>query len=298
MIYTGNIRLRRSARAAARRGEWARSAHFYERLLASLSASVGDRIQLGHAYKEGGDLAKAEWHYREAIETDPFCAEAYRQLGHLLRRCQRVGEAIQAFTFLLALDPTDHEARGYTESCGCEGARFEEDLIVACGHLSSFVPKRKAPRSLGIMLLLRRMRARSAARMGRWDVAAHLYRHILASQPDRAAIQIQYGHALKQLGDLRTAERAYRWAFILTPDDSAILVQLGHLQKLMGHPSAAARAYQEAEKRNRRFLEGIGEAIEPDVVNVSKPMATITPPSALSPHAAALLRRLHAAIPS
>src|SRR5207249_799806 len=53
-------------------------------------------------------------------------------------------------------------------------------------------------------------RADRAREAGQWDAAARLYRTALDRNARKPAIWIQYGHALKELGDLRGAEAAYR----------------------------------------------------------------------------------------
>lgn len=65
------------------------------------------------------------------------------------------------------------------------------------------------PSSLGVLRLraLRRAGDRAMA-MRRWAEAADHYRQVLSIRPI-PAIMVQYGHALKEMGDMRAAERAY-----------------------------------------------------------------------------------------
>ncbi len=54
------------------------------------------------------------------------------------------------------------------------------------------------------------------ARDGRiWTKARKLYAEYLARNPADAAIWVQYGHSLKEFGDLESAEKAYRRSLTL-----------------------------------------------------------------------------------
>ena len=60
--------------------------------------------------------------------------------------------------------------------------------------------------------------AESARDAGQWELAAGLYRKALDRYPRNSGVWVQYGHALKELGELRDpdklaqAESAYRKA--------------------------------------------------------------------------------------
>ncbi|HJU19187.1 MAG TPA: tetratricopeptide repeat protein [Stellaceae bacterium] len=77
----------------------------------------------------------------------------------------------------------------------------------------------------------------------RWEEAAGHYQKALAIEPERAAIWVQYGHALKEMGDPAAAERAYRRALAVAPDLADTHLQLGHALKLQGRIEEAAAAY-------------------------------------------------------
>lgn len=84
---------------------------------------------------------------------------------------------------------------------------------------------------------------------GRWDLAARHYRRFLDRTPRAPAIWVQYGHALKELGDLRGAEAAYRRALALDPETADTWLQLGHALKMQGRLAEAAAAYAECMVR-------------------------------------------------
>ncbi|SRR5271170_3303065 len=92
-------------------------------------------------------------------------------------------------------------------------------------------------------------RARDA---GQWELAVRLYRQALRKNPSNPAIWVQYGHALKESGELRypdklaQAEIAYRRAVSLDPSAADSHLQLGHVLKLQGRKEAAEAAYMRA----------------------------------------------------
>lgn len=79
-----------------------------------------------------------------------------------------------------------------------------------------------------------------------WPAAVQLYRAALDLQPDEAPIWVQYGHALKETGDLTGAENAYRKALEIAPSVDDTHLQLGHVNKLLGKLVEASAAYERA----------------------------------------------------
>lgn len=79
-----------------------------------------------------------------------------------------------------------------------------------------------------------------------WATAARHYRRSLDLDPTRAAIWVQYGHALKESGRRTEAEAAYRQATTLAPDDADAALQLGHALRLLDRPGEALAAFARA----------------------------------------------------
>lgn len=96
-----------------------------------------------------------------------------------------------------------------------------------------------------------------------WRRAAGLYRKILARHPDSAAIWVQYGHALKESGELVAAERAYRDALRLEAANADTHLQLGHALKLLGQHDDARAAYLAALALNPTLEGAQRELAEP-----------------------------------
>src|SRR5207249_7436193 len=103
------------------------------------------------------------------------------------------------------------------------------------------VPRSRIRRRKGV--ITRADRARSTQQ---WPLAARLYRKALDRNPDNPPIWVQYGHALKEAGDLAEAERAYRAAIAREPTAADSHLQLGHVLKLQGKQEEAEPAYLRA----------------------------------------------------
>jgi tetratricopeptide (TPR) repeat protein len=82
--------------------------------------------------------------------------------------------------------------------------------------------------------------------LGQWELAARHYRQALQAMPNAAAIWVQYGHALKESGNIAEAEAAYRRSLVLSPDIADTHLQLGHALKLQGRLGEAAASYLRA----------------------------------------------------
>jgi len=92
--------------------------------------------------------------------------------------------------------------------------------------------------------------ARSAANRRDWRTAARLYGLVIEANPSSLAMQVQLGHALKELGDLDRAGLHYSAVLEQTPTDDDLHLQIGHLEKLKGNRQEAAAYYRKAAELN------------------------------------------------
>jgi glycosyltransferase involved in cell wall biosynthesis len=79
-----------------------------------------------------------------------------------------------------------------------------------------------------------------------WVSAARYYREALDQKPDNPPIWVQYGHALKESGNLLEAENAYRKSLELDANFADTHLQLGHALKIQGRKIEAGVAYLRA----------------------------------------------------
>ncbi|WP_052165986.1 glycosyltransferase family 1 protein [Cupriavidus sp. WS] len=79
-----------------------------------------------------------------------------------------------------------------------------------------------------------------------WPAAAAHYRQALDAAPALPAIWVQYGHALKESGQLAAARDAYRRAAAMAPEVADTHLQMGHAAKIAGDLGEAAACYVQA----------------------------------------------------
>ena len=79
-----------------------------------------------------------------------------------------------------------------------------------------------------------------------WITAQRNYDDALRRNPTNAPIWVQYGHALKEVGNVLAAADAYRRALALSPAIADTHLQLGHALKLLDRRREATLAYLEA----------------------------------------------------
>jgi glycosyltransferase involved in cell wall biosynthesis len=79
-----------------------------------------------------------------------------------------------------------------------------------------------------------------------WLSAARYYRKALDQRRENPAIWVQYGHALKESGNVTEAEDAYRKSLDLDADVADTHLQLGHALKIQDRRIEASAAYLRA----------------------------------------------------
>jgi GT2 family glycosyltransferase/glycosyltransferase involved in cell wall biosynthesis/Tfp pilus assembly protein PilF len=84
---------------------WPATARHYRQALVWQPGLMPIWVQLGHALKERGDHAEAEFAYRRALALDPSLADTHLQLGHLLKLRGHRLQAVDAYAAAGRLDP-------------------------------------------------------------------------------------------------------------------------------------------------------------------------------------------------
>src|ERR1051325_7178608 len=93
-----------------------------------------------------------------------------------------------------------------------------------------------------------------ANRRRSWRDAEMAYHSALSLDPSLKHIWVQYGHALKEQGDLAGAEAAYQRSLTLDAGLADTHLQLGHVLKLQGRMDDAVDAYVTAYRLEPRRL--------------------------------------------
>lgn len=93
----------------------------------------------------------------------------------------------------------------------------------------------------------------------RWTEAAVAYAQVLKNEPNRSEIWVQYGHCLKESGNLSDAKQAYERALSINDAQADTWLQLGHANKLLGYNEDALKSYASALQRQPNLVAAIQE---------------------------------------
>ncbi|TAJ90980.1 glycosyltransferase [Reyranella sp.] len=223
------------ADAARDRKDWPSAATKYRQIVDLFPTEVGAAVQLGHAYKEMGSYEAASIAYRAVEEITPTDDDLHLQIGHLHKLLGNFSLAASSYHRALVLNPKNAHAvlefeaiRVHWREPKATNGRAEIDDALVAGR------KPAELRRLG-----------DKARDGKaWRQAGAYYKGYLQSKPKDAGIWVQFGHCLKESGDLIGGEKAYRKALQIVPEDSDLHLQLGHVLKLQDRLREAADAYR------------------------------------------------------
>lgn len=196
---------------------------------------VRARLDLGLAREMQDDVAGAEEAYRGAIEVDATFAEAWNNLGALLREAGRVDEGITALREAVRLRP------GFASAQLNLGLALEDngdDEGAATAYRTVMRLSRRDPTSrtsLGLLLL----------RQGQRDQALIELRHavpLAEAREDLAAL----GNGLRRAGDAAMAVRVLRQAIEASDESapSALRAELALAEFAAGHREVAEELLQ------------------------------------------------------
>ena len=118
-----------------------------------------------------------------------------------------------------------------------------------------------------------------------WIEAAIAYAAYLRAVPGDWPIWVQYGHCMKESGDVKAALLLYREAERLQPGDSDLHLQIGHALKLLGRVEEAYQAYARALTLDPASAAARAELLATPGGQVAPPPAA--PPAVAPPQPAA-----------
>ncbi|WP_303718960.1 tetratricopeptide repeat protein [Brevundimonas naejangsanensis] len=224
-----------AAREAFKAARWSDAVLLYRAYLSYHPRRAAPWKQFAHALKENGQTALAERAYFRSLAIDPSDVDTALHLGHLLKNRGKTDLAVEVFMGGLKVRPDHVELR---HSLGDLGRPLPE--------LTTRPSTPPTPTGFQAWLLRQKIvQAQKSVKARRWREAAERYRK-LADQRQDGRLVVQYGHALKESGDLAGAEQAYRRALDLIPLSSDAWLQLGHALKLKGDLAGALNAYNTA----------------------------------------------------
>ena len=124
--------------AARDREDWGEAASLYRLHLETCPYDAAIWIQLGHALKESHHRDEAETAYRTALSLTPNDGDLHLQLGHLLRLLGRTEEATESYKTAARLQPTSQavaEPAGLMSTHGADRQRPAAKPVVGRVHV-------------------------------------------------------------------------------------------------------------------------------------------------------------------
>jgi tetratricopeptide (TPR) repeat protein len=190
-------------------------------------------IELGLAYWETNDYARALSAFQRAVKTGPKVAEAHNWLGVALAGKADLPGAIAEFKQALALDPK--YARAYTNLGSAEAKSGDLEAAVDAFQKALDLEPTNPSAHVNLGLALREK--------GDLDAALLHLRPVATANPSNAGLQYELGQTLRQSGDLPGAIAAFEKAITLEPELREGYYGLGQALK---ERSAASRKAQPA----------------------------------------------------
>ena len=281
--------LRAAGDDARDRQNWDDAARFYAEVIVIDPSALDIAVQLGHAHKEMRNYDRAAELYYAVLEKTPDDDDLHLQIGHLEKLRGNVLEALTHYKSAADINQRNVDAQQEYDAlvAGCEhGGNDEVSATATHGDRSRGVDglgldDRPSQSFAGPLKHLNSAALRAmgdeARDARRWSEAAPAYQAYLERVPADAAIWIQLGHCLKEMGDLLGGEAAYRRTLAQQPEDSDIHLQLGHVLKLLDRRNEAIQAYRRsfALKPLRAAaveLEALGFSLADELVPLGPPI--------------------------
>jgi Flp pilus assembly protein TadD len=168
----------------------------------------------------------AETLYRMTLVENPECRMAHDQLGQVLAKTGRMGEAIDQFEETLRIKPNEARTHNSLGTVLLAAGRTEE----AIGHYRQALRLKPdfagAENNLGIALV----------QAGRMPEAGYHFGQAVRLQPDYAEAHNNLGGALLRAGRVEEAKYHFEQAVRLQPDYALARKNLDRLRALQGTP--------------------------------------------------------------
>jgi tetratricopeptide (TPR) repeat protein len=190
------------------------------------------RFEMGRVALAKHDYARAVTNLSAALTASPESTVIHYQLALAYRGLGDLDKA--------AYHLERRAGRGSARSTAGLSIPFPDPLLAA---LNGIVQTPQAYRERGL----------DAAAVGNWPVALENYRRAVDADPKYAAMRVNLGTALEQVGDPRGALEQYQEALRLDPGLAEGHYGLGHLFERGGRDQEAIDHYRAAVKLNSTF---------------------------------------------
>ena len=183
-----------------------------------------------------GDLAQAEYLYRQTLEADPRHADAWHFLGVIAGQAGRHDVAVEYLGQAVRLNPGCAEAHNHLGNVLHDLGKLKEAETSYREGLRLKPSLAEAHYGLGIVF----------RKQGRLQEAEACYRQALRFKPGCAEAHSDLGNVLHNQGKLMEAEACYREALRLKPGFAEAHNRLGIILYEQGKLAEAEACYREA----------------------------------------------------
>ncbi len=229
-----------------RNRDWRDSLTFWSVTLRSSPHSARAHNNLGKAYSDARDAARAIELYREAVRLDPKFGEAYYNLGVEYGNAGRLQEAAASYASAIAATP--HYPNPYYNLA---------NLYLDAGKAADAVPLLEkalelAPRQADACSNL----GAAYQALGRNDRAEALYLRAIDMQPGNARALVNLGLLRLRLGEKEKALTLFMRATELEPDYPEAWSNLGLAHQALGRTEKALSSYERAVEVDPGYADG------------------------------------------
>jgi protein O-GlcNAc transferase len=193
-------------------------------------------LEMARRFHQSGQLAQAEYLFRQILQAAPRNADAHFDLALVLKKQGRLEQAAASYQQAISLKPDHTEAHNNLGNIFLEQNKLDQAMV----HFElalRFNPRHaQANSNLGIAL----------KKLGRLDEAAAKYRQALLIKPDFDRAHSNLGNVLQEQGKLEEAAASYRQALRCNPQLAPVYLNLGTLLRAQGKLDEACACGQQA----------------------------------------------------
>lgn len=249
----------------AKAGRWNKASQAFLEACSKDPSNIVALHDLAVAYAHTGKLDEAADCERKALAINESYVPAHVELGWILGKQKKFGEARESLNKALALDPGNSAARKNLDAVNMErqGKVAQADRlqqIVASVEEAVQSPITQATETTVSKALI--ARGTNMFRQGKTDVARRLFEQALASCPTSAVAHSSLGVILGTTGDIDGEIKEQKSAHDLDNKNTTILCNLGWAQAKKGDLEGALASYQKALNVDPKCIDAlVGQGI-------------------------------------
>jgi Flp pilus assembly protein TadD len=191
-------------------------------------------VAVARMAEQSGDLAKAEHHYRQALELTPDHADALMGYAHMLDRQDKLPEAAGLYQLVVQKYPRNPTAHNDLGICYARQGKLDE-AVASIEKAVQLQPKQPRYRNNIATILVQSQQIERA------------FSHLSAIHPEAVAYY-NLGYLLQKAGDKTGAARLFQEALVVDPSLTQARVWLEQI----GPATAEARPAKQPQAIARR----------------------------------------------